>query len=299
MQLEKAKRLVAFVFAHPLVSEMAKKGDQLSSNQTDHGMTHFLEVVRLAQMLVQMINAQRPGTFSQWEVEVTIPLAALLHDIGRAINVNEHDKAGAKWSRDFLRNLTLPGDTETLPWAEVKRISKIVACHRSNVVLKRAFDDNCWAVVVLADKFAGDEERVRPVRAAILSVLTAFRLSFIPLREGGIHDRVNFAIKNVEPFLRDDELVLRLNVDRRVCKATAILELYSERYQACHRAAAFLGLKFRLELVSEYSHGIIAKVRSLLGFRKPALIEKFGFSDETNKWLLACACGSRRKTPAA
>lgn len=184
MKLEKAKLLVAFIFAHPLVAETAKKGDMLSSNQTDHGMTHFLEVVRLARLLALMINAHRPGTFSQWEVEVTIPLAALLHDIGRAINVDEHDKAGAKWTRDFLRNLTLPGDSETLPWAELKRICKIVACHRSNVVLKRAFDDACWAVVVLADKFAGDEERVRPLRAAILSVLTAFRLSFIPLRRG-------------------------------------------------------------------------------------------------------------------
>ena len=297
MQLEKAKRLVAFIFAHPLVAETAKKGDMLSSNQTDHGMTHFLEVVRLARLLVEMINAQRPGTFSQWEVEVTIPLAALLHDIGRAINVDEHDKAGAKWTRDFLRKLTLPGDTETLPWAEVKRISKIVACHRSNVVLKRAFDDACWAVVVLADKFAGDEERVRPMRAAILSVLTAFRLSFIPLRKGGIHDRVNFAIKKVEPYLQGDELGLRLNVDRRVCKPTMILELYGERYQACHLAAAFLGLKFRLELVSEYSYGAIAGVRKAFGVQKLALVEKFGFS--AGKWTHACACGSRRKVPAA
>lgn len=299
MHLEKAKRLVAFIFAHQLVAETAKKGDMLSSNQTDHGMTHFLEVVRLASVLTDKFNLQRPGTFSQWESAVTIPLAALLHDIGRAINVDEHDKAGAKWSRDFLRNLTLPGDTETLPWTEVKRISKIVACHRSNVVLKRPFDDACWAVVVLADKFAGDEERVRPVRAAILSVLTALRLSFIPLRKGGIHDRVNFAIKNSEPFVQGDELVLRLNVDRRVCEATLILDLYADRYQACHLAAAFLGLKFRLELVSEYSHGVLAKIRKVLGLQKSAQFEKFGFDASAAKWSRVPACGLQVKASVA
>lgn len=99
--------------------------------------------------------------------------------------------------------------------------------------------------------------------------------------------------------MQGDELVLRLNVDRRVCKATMILDLYSERYQACHRAAEYLGLKFRLELVSEYKYGVIAQIRKTLGVQTPALVEKFAFDQSAGKWSHACACGSRRKVPAA
>jgi hypothetical protein len=289
MLLTKAKQLVSYVFAHPLVGEMAIKGDKLSSNQTDHGMTHFLEVVKIARQLALMINDRKPGTLSDWEVDVVIPLAALLHDIGRAVNVDDHASAGAKWSRDFLRTLTLPGDDESLPRETVNRICKIIACHRSNIVLRRPFDDACWAVVVLADKFAGDEERVRPGRAMILAALTSFRLSFIPLRRGGIHDRVNFAIKNVEPTLPDDKLVLQLKIDPRVCRGRLILDTYSDRYVACHRAAEYLGLKFRFEVIAQPVYGTIARLRAALGVARLSWVERYAYRKDAGKWELCCA----------
>lgn len=284
MLLAKAKQLVAYIFAHPTVVAMAKKGDELSSNQTDHGMTHFLEVVGLARRLAELLNTRQPGALSDWELEVVIPLAALFHDIGRAISVEDHASAGAKWTRDFLRNLSLPGDSETLPWDSVKRICKIVACHRSSVVLKRDFDDACWAVVVAADKFAGDEERVRPARAFVMTVLTFFGLSHIKLRHDGVHDRVNFAIKEAEPLLRGNELVLRQVLDPRVCDGRLVLDTYADRYLACHRAAAYLGLRFVLETVMNPNYGILAGVRNALGFRKEAQTERYVYE---NGWQRA------------
>lgn len=286
MLLEKAKQLVAYIFTHPLILEMAERGDKLSSNQTDHGMTHFLEVVKIARQLALMLNARKPGTVSEWDLEVVLPLAALLHDIGRAVSVEDHASAGAKWSRDFLRNLTLPGDTETLPWATVKRICKIIACHRSSIVLRRKFDDNCWALTVLADKFAGDEERVRPGRAFVMTVLTFFGFSHIKLRHDGIHDRVNFAIKNVEPDLTEGDLLLKLTIDPRVCDGRLVLDTYSERYVACHLASEYLGYRFVFQTIASPVYGIIAKLKSAIGRPKETLIERYSYRKESCQWKL-------------
>jgi len=286
MLLSKAKQLVEHIFAAPLISELAIKGDKLSSHQTDHGMTHFLEVVKIARLLSQRLLTEKPGMLSDWETEIIIPLAALLHDIGRAINVDDHAAAGAKWSRDFLLSATLNGDTETLPRKSINRICKIIACHRSNVVLNREFDDNCWAVVVLADKFAGDEERVRPGRALALAILTHFGLPFIPLRKGGIHDRVNFAIKDARPLLSKEDLVLHLTIDPRVCDSKLIVDTYADRYLACHRAAKHLGLRFQIKVLSTHSYGPFNRLRSMLGCSKPQVLHSYAYNETSKDWQL-------------
>lgn len=208
-----------------------------------------------------------------------------LHDIGRAISVEDHARAGAKWSRDFLKTVSLPGDNETLPIETVKRIARIVACHRSQIVLNRPFNDSCWAVIVLADKFAGDEDRVRPGRAFVMSVLTLFGLSFVKLRHDGIHDRVNFAIKEVDVLLRGNELLLRQVLDPRVCPARLVLDTYSDRYLACHKAAAYLGLRFVLEAESRPVYGPVAAIRQALGFAGKSSVERFSFMEGQNRWI--------------
>lgn len=250
MQLEKARLLVAHIFALPEVRAMAESGDKLSSHQTDHGMKHFLEVVEMARKLCAILAKRRPGLLSAWETDVVIPLAALFHDIGRAVDVADHANAGAKWTRDFLATISLPGDDEILPLETRKLIARIVACHRSETVLKLGgFNDPSWAVVVLADKMVGDEERVRPIRQLILGFLTAIGMPWIPLRKNGVHDRVNFAIKKVTAVDNEEELLLSLELDRRVCDGKLIVDTYAGRYTACDYAAKFLGFKFGLQFV--------------------------------------------------
>lgn len=286
MLLSKAKQLIAFVFAHQQIAEMAAKGNKLSSHQTDHGMKHFLEVVEMARKLALMVNSHTPGTFSQWELEVIIPLAALLHDIGRAIDVERHDAAGAKWSRDFLLEASLPGDSETLPKKDVNRICKIIACHRSRVVLKREFDDACWALVVIADKFVGDEERVRPVRAVLISLLTLLGLSHIKLRSGGVHDQVNFAIKELQQEIADSQVILTQVIDPRVCQPRLIVDTYGDRYLACHKACQFLGLGFALEVASRNAWGPVAGILSFLGFVPEERRVRYSYDETAKSWVL-------------
>ncbi len=246
MELQKALLLVAACYTDPEIERLYEAGDKLSRHQTKHDIDHACQVRDLARKISTEISASRPNYLDSWTEEVVIPLAAYLHDIGRAISVEDHAGAGAKWTKKYLSRLRLPNDTETLPVPVINRIARIVACHRSSIVLNSAFNDPAWAVVVLADKCVGDEERVRPIRAAVLGLLTLIRATWIPLRKGGVHDRANFAIKKSELALGKDDIKLALTVDTRVCDPYLIYTLYTDRFRACVKAAEYLGYKFRL-----------------------------------------------------
>ncbi len=247
MNIDKAKRLVEACYRDQRLLDLYAHGDHLSRAQTKHDIGHAFEVRDVAADLTAIVQAHRPELLSDWTMQIVIPLGAFLHDIGRAIDVEKHDSAGAAWAQDFLRKLTLEGDDETLPSDIIKRVVKIIACHRAHRYVTVKTTDPALDIVVIADKCVGDEDRVRDRRAAILRVLTWFRLSWIPLRRGGIHDRANFAIKNAKLAPDGDELVLHLKIDERVCKPALIYNLYGDRFQSCSLAAFKLGFAFRLE----------------------------------------------------
>lgn len=250
MQLSKAKEMVEWVMHDPQIQELYRQGDKMSSKQTKHDINHAYQVLSMAQQITAQVKTT-VANLDDWTCEVIIPLAAFLHDIGRAINVANHAAAGAAWSRDYLSTLSLPGDTETLPQETVKRIARIVANHRSESVLNREFNDPAWAIVVIADKCVGDEDRVRPFTAFFLSILTFLRMPWLKLRSDGDHDRVNFAIKQVQLVCDEADMVLQLTLDRRVCGPQLVYGLYGSRFWACGRAAKYLGYQFRLEFNGE------------------------------------------------
>ena len=252
MDLEKAKRLVSACLSDPVIERLYEEGDELSRHQTKHDIDDANQVMELANKVTAELHNRFPDLLDDWTREVVIPLAAFLHDIGRAINVEDHAKAGAKWSLNYLKELRLSeDDSEGLPMDVIKRICRIVACHRSSAVHKLDFNDPAWAIVVIADKCVGDEERVRPFRAFVLSLLTPLGLTWIPLRKGGIHDRANYAIKHADLVFDENELILKIDMDKRVCSPSLVYKLYGERFNACLKAARYLGLQFRLEFNGE------------------------------------------------
>lgn len=247
MKLEKAILLVSACFRDEEIERLYVAGDKLSSNQTKHDIEHARLVTEMAQHVVAELEELKPGSIDAWTKSVVIPLAAFLHDIGRAVNVDQHAKAGAKWAQEYLSRLTLPGDNETLPPDVVKRICRIVACHRSETFLKMELNDAALAIVVLADKCVGDEERVRPLRAAVLRALQVVRATWIPFRKGWVHDRVHFAIKHAELVVGKPDMILDIDFDSRVCKPSLFYSLYIKRFQSCVRACEFLGFGFKLK----------------------------------------------------
>lgn len=246
MSLAKARLIVTRCLTDPELQALYAAGDKLSSHQTKHDLSHALAVLQTARQIVTIVT-ERGYSLDQWQTDVVIPLAAFLHDVGRAIDVADHAAAGAHFALGYLRKLKVDdNDQETLPDNVVKRICRIIACHRSETVLKQEINDPAWAIVVIADKCVGDEERVRPIRARVLAILTWFRLSWIPLRKGGVHDRVNFAIKEAKLVGEENNLVLKLTIDQRVCKPKLVFDTYADRFRACAKAAEFLRCKFLL-----------------------------------------------------
>ncbi|HEY9712750.1 MAG TPA: HD domain-containing protein [Chroococcales cyanobacterium] len=240
----------------PAVLELCDKGDANSSSQTYHDRNHMFQVRDVAVALAAKINELTPGKIDAHTQDTIIPIAALLHDIGRGIDVDNHASAGARWARVYLKKLGFDKDT-------VRKIARVIACHRSEVVLKprsfRAanFGDAAWAIVVMADKAVGDEDRVRPEpRKELARLRKANKMSEFG---GSIHDRINYAIKSAELCVDGrgngaadpGVIVLKFKLDKVVATPDEVYGLYGSRFHACGKAAQYLGFVFRLEFNGE------------------------------------------------
>jgi len=250
LSLSEAVAVITGLYDDREVLDLYEAGDKLSHGQTKHDIGHAFSVLHTAEYLTSEISNRFPDKLDDETRLVVIPAGAFLHDIGRAVDVNDHAGAGSRITRKLLEPRGI--DTEV-----VKRIQRIVALHRSSAVLKMKFNDPAWAIVVIADKCVGDEDRVRPGRAAILKVLRTVHLSHRNWWNNAEHDRVNFAIKRSELMVDSDDLpsaehagaiVLKLSLDEVTAPASELLSLYADRFHSCGRAAKYLGFVFRIEI---------------------------------------------------
>ncbi len=243
MNISKAKRLVSICLADPVNVKLYDKADKMTTNQTHHGIDHAYQVLDLAKVIADEMHLRHPGLLDDWTRHVVIPLAAFYHDIARGLVERGHAQAGADWVMNKLPGYHVDG--ESFPPEVIKRIARVIVRHQSKTVAKIAFDDPAWAIVVLADKCVGDENRVRAWKRFVLKIATACGVPHLPLRaEGSEHDRVNFAIKSWDFQMEDTNLVLDITTDSRVCDPKLILDTFKSRYEACSKAAAYLGYKF-------------------------------------------------------
>lgn len=250
------KTLVPQIYLDAEVLNLCAEGDRKRASQTYHDLTHFTLVRDVATSLAATIDEHIPGMISTHTREVIIPVAAYLHDIGGGINPDDHARAGAKWTRKYLKQLGFAPD-------DIKEISRVVACHRSEVVLRQRsfnrkhYQDAAWAIVVIADKAVGDEERVRPGPASELARLRAENK--IHEWTGSVHDQVNYAIKSADLVVDGrgkgasdpGVIVLKLRMDENVASPEQVYKLYGKRFHACGKAAQYLGFVFRLEFNGE------------------------------------------------
>lgn len=245
---------VKAVLVDPELLDLYDAGDKMSKAQTKHDVDHAFWVVLTAMYLTDELCQRRPQLFSDEARYEIIIIAAFLHDIGRAIDVDNHADAGMKVAIEYL---TRKGWDRRL----VNRIAAIVSCHRSEKFVKisidalRKFPE--LAIVVIADKCVGDEDRVRPGRAFILRTLRMFGLARRNWWDNAEHDRVNFAIKSSRLIVDSDDapspdhagaIVLKLNFDEKVAPAQELITLYRKRFHSCGRAAKSLGFVFRIEV---------------------------------------------------
>jgi len=232
------------LFEDLVILALYASGDQNRKHQTKHDLNHVLLVMNVANKLAAAIHALYPDMMSEHVRNVIIPLAAYLHDIGGGIDADNHAQAGAIWVREYLKKLGFDRRTVT-------EICRIIAGHRSEVALgeksfRRAnFADAAWAIVVIADKAVGDEERVRPEPAAELARLReTHKMNEF---QGSEHDLVTYSIKSSDLVVDGAEIVLKLRIDEEVATPEQIYTLYEKRFHGCGKASQYLGFAFRLE----------------------------------------------------
>jgi metal-dependent HD superfamily phosphatase/phosphodiesterase len=151
-------------------------------------------------------------------------IAALLHDIGNAVNRDHHAQTSAVMAMQILSDMGLPD-------LEVVRVMSAIGNHHEN-------DGDpvspVAAAVMLADKSDVHRTRVR-------------NPDFIKF---DIHDRVNYAVE--KSFLNVDEsqksITLELTTDSAISQVMEYFEIFMTRMLACRKAAMFLGCTFGLSV---------------------------------------------------
>jgi len=254
MNILELKQIRDRMYRDPELLAVYEKGDANSKGQTRHDYVHGDEVRDLAISLAKQVNHVFPGKLDEVTMEFVIPVAAWLHDIGRAINLDRHDIEGATLAKQYLESRGVPQELR-------QRICRIVANHRAGAVIKRGILSPEHAIVVIADKCIGDEKRVRPDKAFALKAASLIRFGSWSLARRNMwhnapHDRVNFAIKKANLILdfheetkQTGDIVLKLTVDERIAKIEEIVTLdwFADSFFACGKAARYFGYYFRIE----------------------------------------------------
>ena len=182
---------------------------------TEHSFAHVTRVAESAGYIMEVLG------YDAREVELT-KIAAYLHDIGNLVNRVDHSLSGAVMAFTILDRMGMAPE-------EIGAITTAIGNHDEGTGVPV---NAVAAALILADKSDVRRSRVRNTD------ITTF----------DIHDRVNYSVK--ESMLKINEahtlIKLKLTVDTRYGSVMDYLEIFMGRMLLCRKAAAKLGLDFKL-----------------------------------------------------
>jgi metal-dependent HD superfamily phosphatase/phosphodiesterase len=188
---------------------------------TEHGHRHAGIVSTIARSILNKLGV------SEREAELAA-IAGYLHDMGCVVNRIGHVEAGAMMAYTILTDMRMPEQ-------EVATVIGAIGNHEEPNGLPISAVS---AAVIIADKSDVHFSRVQ---------------ASDPIKYD-IHDRVNSAVQ--KSYLRVDAetkaIILELEIDTSQATVTEYFEIFVLRMVLCHRAAAFLGCKFHLNVNGTY-----------------------------------------------
>jgi len=205
------------VYNDPEVQDLIRlSNDNLGEiGYTEHGERHLNVVsTRAKELLVKLGRDEKTAELAA--------IAALLHDIGNVVNRKHHAMTGAILAKPILLRLGMPLD-------DLHRIIAAIGNHHEG---EGDVVSDITAALILADKSDVHVTRVRTSGDVVAD----------------IHDRVNFAAKNSELYVKDNGKVIGVEIliDPSVSTVMEYFEIFLERMTVCKVAAEFLGAKFVL-----------------------------------------------------
>ena len=181
---------------------------------TEHAFNHIYRCVKVTEYILETLGYD----------EKTINLgkiSAYMHDIGNAVNRDDHAKSGALMAFNILTRLGM----------EPSEIAKIVSAI-GNHDESSAYPVNVIAsALIIADKTDVRRSRVRP-NADIAD----------------IHNRVNYAAIKSRVIINKEEktLTLNLTIDTTICPIIEYFEIFLSRMNLCKEASRYFDLEFKL-----------------------------------------------------
>ena len=182
---------------------------------TEHSFAHVCHVAETAgYILTTLGHDERTAELAK--------IAGYLHDIGNLVNRSEHSQSGAVMAWTLLQNMGC--DPE-----ELATIVTAIGNHDEGTGVPV---NPVAAALILADKADVRRSRVRNLDEAAFD----------------IHDRVNYSVKKSELKINSDHTIvkLKLTVDTRYGSVMDYFEIFMARMILCRKAAARLGLQFKL-----------------------------------------------------
>ncbi len=186
---------------------------------TEHGFAHAAKTAETAAYVLEGIGAD------EREIELA-RIAAYMHDCGNMVNRHDHALTGAVIAFRILDKLNMPPH-------EVAQITTAIGNHDEGTGTAVS---RIAAALILADK--SDVRRTRVRKENIDGI------------ETDIHDRVNYAVRSSQLVYGNtpDTIELHIDIDTTVCPVIDYFVIFTTRMLMCKNAAAFLGLKFRLNI---------------------------------------------------
>jgi metal-dependent HD superfamily phosphatase/phosphodiesterase len=182
---------------------------------TEHGARHANLVAGMTNYILEKLGYDQ-------KTRVLGSIAGYLHDIGNAINRNDHGISSAFLAYQILKDLN----------TDYQDIARIISAAGNHDEERGEPVNNISAAVVIADKADVHSSRVRSTK----------QLDF------DIHDRVNYAVKKsrlqVNPKIKT--ITLELSIDNHISKVMEYFEIFLTRMMACQKAAKLLGCEFKL-----------------------------------------------------
>ena len=182
---------------------------------TEHSFRHVGRTANMAGVILQTLD------HDERDVELA-RIAGYLHDIGNAINREDHAITGAYMAYRILTGMGMS-------YHEAGIIMQAIGNHDEGSGMPVS---NVAAALILADK--SDVHRSRVTNTDISTF--------------DIHDRVNYAVVSSELLVDPDnkKAILELEIDTEICPVMDYFEIFLDRMKLNRRAAEFLGLRFEL-----------------------------------------------------
>ncbi len=182
---------------------------------TEHSFRHCRLVSNKCGEILSLLGAKE-------EEIVLARIAGYIHDIGNAVNRNNHAETGALLAYDLLLR-------KGMVYQDAVNIMMAIANHDEGVGIPV---NRVAAALILSDK--ADVHRSRVTNKEIATY--------------DIHDRVNYAAtkSTLEINPANSTATLEIEIDTTMSSIMDYFEIFLNRMKMCRNAAIFLGLKFVL-----------------------------------------------------